>query len=196
MADTPDRHALDTQHLCFKIDDMSLVPLDLADPKEIAAFHSRNRDRFAPYSSARPETFFTAEYWRTARRQCLRERKRGIAYRWLLLDGQQVLAHVSMDQIIRSAYQRATLGYSLDGMAEGKGLMTRSLRHVIGFAFDTLDLHRLEANHVPENTRSAAVLARLGFQKDGFARSFLRLDGVWRNHVLNSLINPKHLQGD
>ena len=122
-----------------------------------------------------------------------RERVLGRALRWGLADGTGVvLAQVNMDHIMRGAFQSAALGYSLDESLEGRGIMTECLRRVTGYAFAELDLHRLTANHVPENVRSAAVLARLGFQREGLARSYLRLNGVWRDHVLNALINPRH----
>ncbi len=39
--------------------------------------------------------------------------------------------------------------------------------------------------------RSAQVLARLGFQIEGRARRYLQLNGVWRDHVLTSLLREK-----
>jgi ribosomal-protein-alanine N-acetyltransferase len=38
--------------------------------------------------------------------------------------------------------------------------------------------------------RSAALLARLGFEREGFARAYLHINGTWEDMVLNSLINP------
>jgi ribosomal-protein-alanine N-acetyltransferase len=46
---------------------------------------------------------------------------------------------------------------------------------------------------VPENTRSAAILNRLGFEQEGYAKQMLNLDGRWKDHVLNALINPRHI---
>jgi ribosomal-protein-alanine N-acetyltransferase len=44
---------------------------------------------------------------------------------------------------------------------------------------------------MPANTRSAALLQRLGFEREGFARSYLRINGRWEDMVLNSLVNPR-----
>jgi ribosomal-protein-alanine N-acetyltransferase len=46
------------------------------------------------------------------------------------------------------------------------------------------------ANYMPENERSANLLKKLGFEREGFARSYLKIAGRWRDHVLNSLLNP------
>jgi ribosomal-protein-alanine N-acetyltransferase len=53
-----------------------------------------------------------------------------------------------------------------------------------------VNLHRLQANHRPENLRSAAVLQRLGFHREGVAPQYLFIDGAWRDHVVNAKINP------
>jgi ribosomal-protein-alanine N-acetyltransferase len=68
--------------------------------------------------------------------------------------------------------------------------MTEGLRALCGYAFGTMGLHRLQANHLPENLKSAAVLRRLGFVVEGYARDFLLIDGRWRDHVLTSLVAP------
>ena len=78
--------------------------------------------------------------------------------------------------------QGASLGYALDAAHQGAGLMHEALQAVIGEAFGPLNLHRLQAAYRPENTRSAAVLQRLGFRELGLARDYLFIDGAWRDH--------------
>lgn len=60
--------------------------------------------------------------------------------------------------------------------------MTEALRAAVSYAFGDLGLHRLEANIQPENVASIALVRRLGFQKEGFSPSYLRLGGQWRDH--------------
>jgi hypothetical protein len=52
-----------------------------------------------------------------------------------------------------------------------------------------VQLHRIQAAHLPENLRSAAVLARLGFEREGLARKYLYINGAWRDHAINALLN-------
>jgi hypothetical protein len=54
-----------------------------------------------------------------------------------------------------------------------------------------LKLHRIMANYMPSNHRSAAVLRRCGFSVEGLARDYLRIHGEWHDHVLTSRINPQ-----
>ncbi|MFX8004460.1 GNAT family N-acetyltransferase, partial [Acinetobacter baumannii] len=65
--------------------------------------------------------------------------------------------------------------------------MQEALSQAIGHVFSQLGLHRIMANTRTENRRSQALLQRLGFQQEGRARDYLKIDGQWRDHVLHSL---------
>lgn len=82
------------------------------------------------------------------------------------------------------------MGYSLAEQAQGKGIMTEACRAGIDYIFQQVGLHRIMANYMPGNARSAAVLERLGFTIEGTAKSYLYLAGAWQDHVLTSLTNP------
>ncbi len=69
-------------------------------------------------------------------------------------------------------------------MAEGLNLLTR-------YAFNTLGLHRLEANIQPDNTRSLQLVARCGFEKEGYSRNFLFINGAWRDHERWCCVAPR-----
>ncbi|MGH9029318.1 MAG: GNAT family N-acetyltransferase [Acidimicrobiales bacterium] len=90
--------------------------------------------------------------------------------------------YVSVGNIVRGFSQSASLGYGAFAGHEGRGLMTLGLAAVIDIAFRELHLHRLEANIQPSNTRSSALVQRLGFEKEGFSPRYLMVDGAWRDH--------------
>jgi ribosomal-protein-alanine N-acetyltransferase len=46
------------------------------------------------------------------------------------------------------------------------------------------------ANHVPRNERSARLLARLGFEREGYAKRYLQIAGTWEDHVLTAKTRP------
>lgn len=66
----------------------------------------------------------------------------------------------------------------------------RRLGAGIIYMFREHELHRIMASHMPRNLRSAALLDRLGFEREGYARAYLRIDGRWEDMVLRALIQP------
>jgi [ribosomal protein S5]-alanine N-acetyltransferase len=66
--------------------------------------------------------------------------------------------------------RRAEIGYALERAAWGQGLMHEALLEVLRYAFEDLDLHRIEADIDPRNTASARSLERLGFVREGLLR--------------------------
>jgi ribosomal-protein-alanine N-acetyltransferase len=114
------------------------------------------------------------------------------ALRIWIFDGESpdiVRGSVQFTAIQRGPAQFCYLGYGLAAADVGKGLMLEALRAAIPFAFADLRLHRIMANHVPDNQRSARLLERLGFVVEGLACEYLMLDGSWQDHVLTSLTN-------
>lgn len=95
-----------------------------------------------------------------------------------------------MSNIVRGVFQACHLGYSVAARYQGQGYMKRIVQHAIAYAFDDLRLHRIMANHMPSNTRSEGLLRSLNFEREGYAKSFICINGKWEDHVLNSLVNP------
>jgi [ribosomal protein S5]-alanine N-acetyltransferase len=104
----------------------------------------------------------------------------------------QVIATCSISNIVRGVFQSCHMGYSVGANFEGQGKMHKLAEHTIDYVFNELKLHRIIANHMPENRRSEALLKRLGFEREGYAKQFLQIDGKWEDHVLNSLINKNY----
>lgn len=169
---------------------LSLPAPERAD--DVAAFYVRNREHLAPWDPPRPSGFRTAAHWHDQLARNRAEFAAGSSARFFLEEHEApgaIVGSCSLSSIVRGAFQACNVGYALAADREGQGLMTEALRAVVRFAFDDLRLHRLQANHVPGNARSAAVLERLGFEREGLAREYLRIAGRWQDHVLTSLTN-------
>ena len=93
-----------------------------------------------------------------------------------------LVGYANINNIVRGALQSGYLGYAAFASHAGRGLMTAGLAAVISEAFVSLGLHRLEANIQPDNSRSLAVVRRLGFKREGFSPRYLLVDGEWRDH--------------
>jgi ribosomal-protein-alanine N-acetyltransferase len=108
-------------------------------------------------------------------------------------DETPILGWCTFSNVIRGIFQSCFLGYKLDERSQRQGYMTEALSAAIDYLFTTQRLHRIQANYMPHNQRSAAVLRRLGFTIEGTARNYLFIGGQWRDHVLTSLVNPDPL---
>ena len=104
----------------------------------------------------------------------------------------QLIGTCSISNIVRGVFQSCHMGYSVDKNFEGQGKMRELAEYTIEYVFAEIGLHRIIANHMPENKRSEALLSRLGFEREGYAKRFLQIDGEWEDHVLNSLINKNY----
>ncbi len=99
-------------------------------------------------------------------------------------DGKSLLGGINITHIRRGVAQSGTLGYWIGQPHAGKGHMTAALATLQIHARNTLKLHRLEAACLPRNAPSMRLLERAGFDREGLARSYLRINGVWEDHVL------------
>lgn len=164
-----------------------------ADAAAIVDYYERNRAHLEPLDPLRPAGFYTTDFWDARSRTCADEFERDQSLRLILLTRDhpaRVVGIVNLSAIQRGPLQAANLGYSLDEASQGRGLMHEALSTAIAYAFGPLNLHRIFANYLPTNDRSARVLARLGFERIGFCRAYLHIAGQWQDHVMTSLVNP------
>ena len=87
--------------------------------------------------------------------------------------------------------RRAELGYIINRSHWGQGLMTEVLASVINFAFDRLDLHRLEVDTDPENIGSLRIMEKLGFRREGLFRERWYVHGQWHDSQMLALLKPE-----
>ena len=160
---------------------------------EVVAFYDRNFDHFAPWNPALPLGFHTEAFWVAQLARNRADLEQGRSCRFFLWDDRdRVVGSANVFNIVRGALQCANIGYALDKDHEGQGLMSEGLRAVIAYAFKDMGLHRLQADHLPHNHRSAALLRRLGFRVEGYARDFLLMaDGAWHDHVRTALVRQE-----
>ncbi len=91
---------------------------------------------------------------------------------------------ITLDNIRRGPAQTATTGYWTGAPFARQGYMREALMAVVDHAFHVLDLSRVEAGCLPENTPSRRLLESCGYKYEGVAQSYLQISGRWRNHVL------------
>lgn len=163
------------------------------DVPEIVRYYRDNRAHLAPWDPARPAEFYTEAYWHEQVRRNRHEYQTDQSLRLFLFAREapgRIIGTVNVSAIQRGIFQSCNLGYGLAAEAVGHGYLTEILPAALRYVFEVLQLHRIQANYMPTNERSGALLKRMGFIVEGYARDYLYLDGAWRDHILTSLTRP------
>jgi [ribosomal protein S5]-alanine N-acetyltransferase len=159
---------------------------------KLVRFRLRNRDRFQLWEVTRGADFFreSAQIALPAKERRAARNGESFSFRVMLKnDDREFIGNVSLRNVLPFPVHAATLGYALDGEYEGKGVMGEAVRAVIDFGFQRLNLRRIEACCMPANVRSAALLERVGFEREGLLRSSYFVNERWEDHLIWSRIN-------
>ena len=96
---------------------------------------------------------------------------------------------VTLANVRRGIVQAGTIGYWVGQPHARRGYMTAALRVLLPSLFGELNLHRIEAACIPSNAPSIRVLEKCGFNREGLARRYLCINGVWQDHLLFGLLH-------
>ncbi len=165
-----------------------------AAASQMVSYFETNRAHLAPWEPPFPHGLFTNAFWKRRLVQNQQEYRAGKSMRLVFFDKAEpdgaVVGLANFTQFVRGAFMACTLGYSIDADAQGKGLMSEGLEAAIRHVFDQVGMHRIQANYIPTNERSARLLKRLDFAVEGYARDYIYIDDAWRDHVLTARTNP------
>ena len=166
-----------------------LRPPHIRDWEEWIAMRERNREILIPLEPKWPDKALDKEFFMRRLSRQLRDwsHDRGYPFLLYLRDTDALIGGVNLNNVCRGAAQFASIGYWLDEKHQGMGYMSEGIRLIIYYAFGALKLHRINAGCLPHNERSIKVLTRLGFVEEGFAKSYLEINGRWQDHILFGL---------
>ncbi|GGO74532.1 alanine acetyltransferase [Bowmanella pacifica] len=155
-------------------------------------YEVQNKDHLAPWEPLRAPDYFTPAQCQARIAQRFADYQAGCQLPLVAFEHQsgQLVAQACFSQIVRGPFQACYLGYSIDHRYQGQGLMYEMLSPCIEYIFGELTLNRIMANYLPDNQRSARLLARLGFAQEGLAKRYLKINGHWRDHVLMAKLSP------
>ena len=169
-----------------------LLVLQAENSHLLHAYHQANREHLAPWEPERGTDFFTEEAFRKLGETSYSAFMAGTEVKFLAVHraSERMVASCSFTNIVQGPLLGCNMGYSVAKEFEGQGIMREVAGAAIRHIFDVLGLHRIMANHMPSNVRSERLLRHLGFEREGYAKSYLKIAGQWQDMVLNSLINP------
>jgi ribosomal-protein-alanine N-acetyltransferase len=151
-----------------------------------AALRAESRDFLQPWEPLWARDELTRGAFRRRLRRYAREQREDRAYPFFLFresDG-QLLGGATLSNVRRGVAMACTLGYWMGAPHAGKGYMSAAVSLLLPFAFGELRLNRVEAACLPTNSASRRLLENAGFEREGYARRYLRIAGEWQDHVL------------
>ncbi|MEP0769375.1 GNAT family N-acetyltransferase, partial [Trichocoleus sp. ST-U1] len=136
------------------------------DVPEIVKFYRNNQGHLSPWQPFWPDNFLTHEFWQEQVEKNIKEFECDRSLKLFIFKNgnfSEIIGNVSFHGFMRGAAQFCYLGYNLAEFEQGKGYMTEALHFAINDVFAQLDMHRVMANYLPHNHRSANLLKKLEF---------------------------------
>jgi ribosomal-protein-alanine N-acetyltransferase len=158
----------------------------MSDHAEWAALREESRQFLTPWEPVWPADDLTRASFRRRLRRYAEDQRTDQAYAFLIFrdsDG-ALVGGLTLANVRRGVAQAGSIGYWIGARFARQGYTTAAVRALIPYAFDTLRLHRLEAACIPNNVASIGLLEKAGFRREGYAREYLCINGVWADHLL------------
>ncbi|MDQ3951707.1 MAG: GNAT family N-acetyltransferase [Actinomycetota bacterium] len=164
-----------------------MTPLVRGDAEDLLALLVANRAFLEPFEPIRPASEFTLAGQRAAIEELVAAHAAGAAYSFCIRAGGELIGRLTLSQVFRKAFRNCHLGYWVGEEHNGRGYATAAVRAAVRLAFDDLGLHRVQANVMTRNRRSARVLEKAGFRKEGLALRYLAIAGRWEDHDMYAI---------
>lgn len=165
---------------------VSLRAPQMADYSEWVALREQSREFLTPWEPIWPADDLTRGSFRRRLRRYAEEQRADQAYVFLIYrnEDNMLVGGLTLANVRRGVAQAGSLGYWIGAPFVRRGHMTAAVRALIPFAFGTLRLHRVEAACIPANVASVRLLEKTGFVREGHAREYLCINGIWQDHLL------------
>ncbi|HLJ63059.1 MAG TPA: GNAT family protein [Stellaceae bacterium] len=168
-------------------------PPERGDWREWAELRSESRNFLVPWEPRWMPDQLTRAAFRRRLQRYNTDWRADLGYSFLLFRraDQALLGGIGLSNVRRGVAETGSLGYWVGERYARQGCMTEGLRLVLGFSFDHLRLHRVEAACLPHNVPSRTLLLHGGFREEGYARDYLCIDGRWQDHILFAILRSE-----
>ena len=156
------------------------------DYAEWAALREMSRDFLTPWEPVWPPDDLTRGAFRRRLKRYAEDQRNDMAYAFLIFRGSDnaLVGGLTLANVRRGVAQAGSIGYWVGAPFARHGYMSAAVRALIPYCFTTLRLHRLEAACIPSNSASVGLLEKTGFRREGYARAYLCINGIWQDHLL------------
>lgn len=170
---------------------VTLRPPRAGDHEAWAALRQKSHAYLQPWEPSWPEDDLTKPAFKRRLAIYAREMEAGNAWPFFIFADadQSLVGAITLSNVRRGVAETGTLGYWIGKPFAGRGHATAAVRAMVAYAFEDLNLHRVEAACVPGNLASRRVLEKAGFELEGQARAYLKINGAWADHLLFGVVN-------
>ena len=167
--------------------EITLRPLASADRKQWRRVRAVNKDWLEEWEATVPKTSKSDELMNALSFSKIvkvyrKEARAGRSFSFGIFLGPNLIGQINLGGVIYGALRGAHIGYWIDRNYSNRGYMTAAVNMVTDFAFNELELHRIEINIRPENSPSIRVAEKCGHLYEGLRPRYLHIAGGWRDH--------------
>lgn len=171
-------HFYTTKHLILRVLDESAAPM-------VLIFYQNNQSIFEPWEPTKPPRFYTLSYQASllAAERNMKSRSQSIRYFLFETDNpHEIIGCVNFYHILRFPECSCKLGYKLAATAQHKGYAYEAISFLLPLIMEQYNLHRMEADIMPSNEASIALIKRLRFHYEGLSHQYCEIQGERRDH--------------
>ncbi len=172
---------------------LTLKTLDKHSASKVLKYYKTNENFLEIYEAKRTAEFFTLSTQKEILKIEYDELKKVKQIRFFIFlkGNDEIIGSICFSNIIGGIFKSCMLGYKLHKDYLRQGYMTEALKKSIDYIFHTLKLHRIEASIMPKNEASLELIKKLGFTSEGYSPKYLKINGVWEDHIRYALINDE-----
>lgn len=162
---------------------INLKVLTPENSEEVLNYYIRNKEHLKSFEPSREESFYTLEIQRNILIENYKQFLNGTSLNLGIYKENTFIGKVQLSNIVYGVFRSAFVGYSMDESHQGKGYMKEALMLLLDYAFEEMEIHRIEASTLVDNTKSQGVLKTCGFKELGINKEYLFINGAWRDHI-------------
>lgn len=160
--------------------------------QEMLEYYTRNIEHLKAFEPSRDGSFYTYAAHYSMLMESYKQLIEGSAFDLGIFKDNKIIGKIKLSNIVYGVFKNAFIGYSIDGEEQGRGYMKEAVELVVKYAFEELELHRVEASAMVDNIRSQRVLEACGFKEIGISEKYLFINGEWRDHKIFSVLNSSY----
>lgn len=169
--------------IVFRSKNLLIRNLTPEDDKQLLNYYVRNKKYLENFEPKRDFQFYTLEVQNNILIESYRQLLNGVALDFGIFKNERLIGKIKISNIVYGIFKNGILGYSIDENEQGKGFMKEAVNEVVNYAFNELELHRIEASVLVDNERSKRVLIGCGFEELGRNKKYLYINGGWQDHI-------------